>query len=414
MDESSSSDQQTERQRPLPTSSRWLEIFWVSTKLGLTSFGGPIAHLGYFREEYVKRRGWLDERSYAELVALCQFLPGPASSQVGMGIGLMRGGLIGSLLAWLGFTLPSVIVMIAFAVILQNFDATGAGWIHGLKIAAVAVVAQAVTGMGRSLAPDRTRAAIAALAACVVLLASTVFIQIAVMIAAACAGILLYGRPSAADMKAYHESNTGISVPVGRQTAAACLILFFGLFALLPLLRYFVHHPVMQVLDGFYRSGALVFGGGHVVLPLLQREVLPTGFVSEADFLSGYAAAQAVPGPLFTFSAYLGMVGAGWIGALVGTIAIFLPGFLLIVGTLPFWSIISRSPAIRAVMTGVNAAVVGMLLAALYDPVWTSAIGSSADFALAAILFVLLMFWKFPAWVIVAIGAAGGELLSLF
>ncbi len=392
-----------EEKKPLP--GRWLEIFMVSAKLGLTSFGGPVAHLGYFREEYVQRRGWLDERGYAELVALCQFLPGPASSQVGMGIGMMRGGMGGALLAWLGFTFPSVLLMILFALLLQTFDPAGAGWIHGLKIAAVVVVAQAVMGMGKSLAPDRIRAAIAVLAACAVLLGSSAFIQIAAIAAAAIAGIFLYGGDQT-------EGHSGLSVPIGRKTAAACLTLFFALLALLPLLRAAVDSPAIKLFDGFYRAGALVFGGGHVVLPLLQQEVVPTGLVSAADFLSGYAAAQAVPGPLFTFASYLGMNGGGWTGALLGTVAIFLPGFLLIAGTLPFWSLLSRSPRIRAAVTGVNAAVVGILLAALYDPVWVSAIGSSADFALAALLFVLLVFWRLPAWVIVAAGAVGGELLG--
>ncbi len=383
-----------------------IEIFAVSLKLGLTSFGGPVAHLGYFREEYVNRRKWIDERGYGELVALCQFLPGPASSQVGMGIGMMRGGVVGALLAWAGFTLPSAILMILFALLLQTFDASGAGWIHGLKIAAVAVVAQAVIGMGRSLAPDRTRAAIAVLAACAVLLGQTAFSQIAAIAAAAIAGMMLYRET---------ETNTapGLHVPIGKKFAASCLIAFFVLLALLPLLRSVVDNVWLNLFDGFYRSGALVFGGGHVVLPLLEREVVPTGFVNASDFLSGYAAAQAVPGPLFTFAAYLGMAGGSWVGALICTIAVFLPAFLLIAGALPFWSLVNRSPNIRAAVTGANAAVVGILLAALYDPVWTSAVGSSADFALAALLFVLLVFWKLPAWAVVAAGALGGEWLGL-
>lgn len=380
-----------------------MQIFAVSLKLGLTSFGGPVAHLGYFREEYVTRRKWIDERGYGELVALCQFLPGPASSQVGMGIGMMRGGVVGALLAWAGFTLPSVALMILFAWLLQAFDASGSGWIHGLKIAAVAVVAQAVLGMGRTLAPDRTRAAIAVLAACAVLLGQTAFSQIA---AAAIAGMILYRKAEAGAVQALH-------VPVGKKFAASCLIAFFALLALLPLLRSVVDNEAVSLFDGLYRSGALVFGGGHVVLPLLEREVVPTGFVSASDFLSGYAAAQAVPGPLFTFAAYLGMIGGGLRGALIGTFAIFLPAFLLIAGALPFWSLVNRSPRIRAAVTGANAAVVGVLLAALYDPVWISAVGTSADFALAAMLFVLLVFWKLPAWAVVLAGALGGELLGL-
>ncbi|OWR28195.1 ChrA protein [Saccharibacillus sp. O23] len=388
------------------SSSRLREIFAVSLKLGLTSFGGPVAHLGYFREEYVRRRKWIDERDYGELVALCQFLPGPASSQVGMGIGMMRGGVAGALLAWAGFTLPSVALMILFALLLQTFDASGAGWIHGLKIAAVAVVAQAVLGMGRSLAPDRTRAAIAVLAACAVLLGQTAFSQISVIAAAAVAGMILYRKTQA-------DSVPGLRVPIGKKFAACCLIAFFALLALLPLLRSVVDNEALNLFDGFYRSGALVFGGGHVVLPLLEREVVPTGFVNASDFLSGYAAAQAVPGPLFTFAAYLGMIGGGWSGALICTVAVFLPAFLLVAGALPFWSRVNRSPGIRAAVKGANAAVVGILLAALYDPVWISAVGSSADFALAALLFVLLNFCKLPAWAIAAAGAAVGELFGL-
>nr|WP_206023729.1 chromate efflux transporter [Saccharibacillus alkalitolerans] len=382
-----------------------LEIFAVSAKLGLTSFGGPVAHLGYFREEYVRRRAWLDERSYAELVALCQFLPGPASSQVGMGIGMMRGGIGGALLAWLGFTLPSIVLMIAFAFFLQAFDVGNSGWVHGLKIAAVAIVAQAVLGMGRTLAPDRVRAGLAVLAACIVLLWQTSFSQIAVIAAAAAAGIALYGRTGG-------EGAPSLPVPIGRKFAAGCLALFFALLFLLPLLRSVVGGSQLALFDGFYRAGALVFGGGHVVLPLLEREVVPTGFVSASDFLAGYGAAQAVPGPLFTFASYLGAAGGGLTGALVATAAIFLPAFLLIAGTLPFWGALNRSPRIRGALTGVNAAVVGILLAALYDPVWTAAVHSSADFALAALLFVLLAFWKLPAWAVAAAGAVGGWLLG--
>lgn len=384
---------------------RLLEIFAVSAKLGLTSFGGPVAHLGYFREEYVNRRKWIDERGYGELVALCQFLPGPASSQVGMGIGMIRGGVVGGLLAWAGFTLPSAILMILFALLLQTFDISGTGWIHGLKIAAVAVVAQAVIGMGRSLAPDRTRAAIAVLAACAVLLGQTAISQIAAIAAAAIAGMMLYRKTEA-------NAVPGLHVPIGKKFAASCLIAFFVLLALLPLLRSVFGNTWLSLFDGFYRSGALVFGGGHVVLPLLEREVVPAGFVNASDFLSGYAAVQAVPGPLFTFAAYLGMVGGGWTGALICTVAIFLPAFLLVAGALPFWSLVYRGPNIRAAVTGANAAVVGILLAALYDPVWTSAVGSSADFALAALLFAMLSFWKFPAWTVAAAGALGGELLG--
>nr|WP_026293653.1 chromate efflux transporter [Saccharibacillus kuerlensis] len=384
-----------------------LEVLAVSFKLGLTSFGGPVAHLGYFREEYVKKRKWLDERSYAELVALCQFLPGPASSQVGIGIGMVRAGLGGGLLAWIGFTLPSIVLMIAFAFFLRAFDIGGSSWIHGLKIAAVAIVAQAVLGMGRSLAPDRARAAIAVLSACGVLLLQTAFSQIAVIAAAAIIGILLYRNKEA------EQTPLELPIPISRKFAALCLALFFSLLILLPVLRFALPSDSLTLFDGFYRSGALVFGGGHVVLPLLEREVVPSGLVSAADFLAGYGAVQAVPGPLFTFASYLGAVAGGFQGALIATAAIFLPAFLLIAGTLPFWESLRRSPHVRGALSGVNAAVVGILLAALYDPVWTSAVRSSADFALAAILFLLLVFWKLPPWLVVAVGAAGGWLLGL-
>lgn len=395
-------------EKPLPkTKGSLLEILAVSTKLGLTSFGGPIAHLGYFREEYVRRRKWLDERSYAELVALCQFLPGPASSQVGIGIGLVRGGLLGGVAAWVGFTLPSVILLVIFAIFMQAFDLAGAGWIHGLKIAAVAIVAQAVLGMGKNLAPDRTRATIAVLSAGAVLLWPSAFIQIAVIAAAAVVGGLLYRGTTTQDIP-------NLSVPVGKKFAAGCLIAFFVLLLALPLLRAGTGSSALAMADGFYRSGALVFGGGHVVLPLLEREVVPQGWISQSDFLAGYGATQAVPGPLFTFAAYLGWMIDGIEGVLIATAAIFLPAFLLIVGTLPFWSTLRQNSGVQKALTGVNAAVVGILLAALYDPLWTSTIDSAGDFILAAVLFLLLAFWKAPPWIVVALGAAGGWLLGIF
>lgn len=393
--------------KPLPgTAGRLLEILSVSAKLGLTSFGGPIAHLGYFREEYVRRRSWLDERSYAELVALCQFLPGPASSQVGIGIGIVRGGVLGGLAAWIGFTLPSILLLIAFAVFVQHFDIAGSGWIHGLKIAAVAVVAQALLGMGKSLAPDRARATFAVLAAAAVLLWPSAFIQIAVIAAAAAGGLLL--------LRAQEPDIPELSVPVGRKFALFCLILFAVLLLGLPILRTAGSGIGLGLADSFYRAGALVFGGGHVVLPLLEREVVPTGWIGASDFLAGYGAAQAVPGPLFTFGAYLGWMIGGLKGALIGTVAIFLPAFLLISGTLPFWSTLRQNTRVQQALLGVNAAVVGILLAALYDPLWTSTIRSAVDFAGAAGLFVLLVFWKTPPWIVVALGAAGGWILGMF
>lgn len=381
-----------------------LGILAVSTKLGLTSFGGPIAHLGYFREEYVRRRGWLDERSYAELVALCQFLPGPASSQVGIGIGLLRGGWLGGVAAWVGFTLPSALLLIVFALFMRTFDLAEAGWIHGLKIAAVAIVAQAVLGMGKNLAPDRTRATFVVLSAGAVLLWPSAVVQIAVIAAAAVCGLLL--RFPATDMPPPE-------VPVGKKFAAACLILFALLLAGLPLLSAGTDSLELALADAFYRSGSLVFGGGHVALPLLEREVASPGWIGETDFLAGYGAAQAVPGPLFTFASYLGWMIGGMKGTLIATAAIFLPAFLLIAGTLPFWSTLRRSLPVQRALHGVNAAVVGLLLAALYDPLWTSSISSGGDFALAAGLFLLLSVWRLPPWIVVALGAAGGWLLGL-
>ncbi|AIQ15122.1 chromate transporter [Paenibacillus durus] len=383
-----------------------MEVLKVSTKLGLTSFGGPIAHLGYFHNEYIRRRKWMDERSYADLVALCQFLPGPASSQVGIGIGVLRAGLIGGLVAWLGFTLPSVIALVAFAFLLQGYDITGAGWIHGLKIVAVAIVAHAVLGMGQKLTPDRGRATIAVAATAVALSWHTAYSQVLIIIAAGVIGLWLYRKKAA-------EGIPDLQIPVSRAFAVFCLVLFVGLLAALPLLRQAGEAGWLAMFDSFYRSGSLVFGGGHVVLPLLEREVVPTGWVSREDFLAGYGAAQAVPGPLFTFAGYLGAMAGGITGAVVATIGIFLPAFLLVVGALPFWNGIRNSPKLQGALVGINAAVVGILLAALYDPLWTSAILKPMDFALAVILFVMLIFWKLPPWVVVLTGAAGGMLLGL-
>lgn len=397
--------QETAESGPRSKTAALLEVLGVSAKLGLTSFGGPIAHLGYFHEEYIRRRQWMDERSYAELVALCQFLPGPASSQVGIGIGVVRAGLPGGIAAWLGFTLPSVLLLTAVAFLLQGMDAGNAGWIHGLKIVAAAIVAHAILGMGRNLTPDRGRVTIAVLASAIALAWPTAYTQVTIILAAALAGLWLY-RNQAAD------EAPNLQIPVSRTFGLACLILFFGLLITLPLLRHGDGTGWLAMFDSFYRSGSLVFGGGHVVLPLLEREVVPAGWVTREDFLAGYGAAQAVPGPLFTFAAYLGAVAGGVSGAVIATIAIFLPAFLLIYGTLPFWSGLRQSPKIQGALAGINAAVVGILLAALYDPLWTSAILEPMDFALAAVLFVMLAHWKLPPWVIVVAGAAGGMLLE--
>src|SRR4051812_1940282 len=384
-----------------------LEILFVSTRLGLTSFGGPVAHLGYFHEEYIRRRKWMDEKSYADLVALCQFLPGPASSQVGIGIGVMRAGVLGGIISFLGFTLPSVIALILFALIVQRLDIADAGWIHGLKIVAVAVVAHAILGMAQKLTPDLKRKAIALFALVGTLLWQTAITQVGVIIVSAIIGFILYKQNTESD-------DSQNDFPISHRFAAICLSLFFGLLILLPILREITSLSWIAMFDSFYRSGSLVFGGGHVVLPLLEREFVPTGWLSEESFLAGYGAAQAVPGPLFTFAAYIGTVIGGWQGGLLATIAIFLPAFLLILGTLPFWVSLRRNPKIKGALMGVNAAVVGILIASFYHPIWTSSISTPVDFAFASILFSLLVFWKMRPWIIVIIGALVGTLISLF
>ncbi|PQP90250.1 chromate transporter [Paenibacillus sp. AR247] len=396
--------QQTLEATNAKSGSLW-EVLRVSTKLGLTSFGGPIAHLGYFHDEYVRRRKWMDEKAYADLVALCQFLPGPASSQVGIGIGILRAGLWGGVMAWLGFTLPSVIVLVLFALLLQGFDIANAGWIHGLKIVAVAIVAQAVLGMGQKLTPDRSRITIAVGAAALVLLWPTAYTQVLIIAAAGIIGLWLYKKRSDPDSQS-------LRMPVGKPFAIGCLVLFFALLAALPLLRQIFDIQWLALFDSFYRSGSLVFGGGHVVLPLLEREVVPTGWVNPEDFLAGYGAAQAVPGPLFTFAGYLGAMSGGITGAIVATVAIFLPAFLLVAGALPFWNGLRNSPRVQGALIGINAAVVGILLAAFYVPIWTTAVTAPVDFALALLLFILLVFWKLPPWVVVLAGALAGMIIG--
>ncbi|WPP40521.1 chromate transporter [Paenibacillus hunanensis] len=385
---------------------RLLEIGMVSTRLGLTSFGGPIAHLGYFHEEYVRRRKWLNEQQYAELVALCQFLPGPASSQVGIGIGVIRAGILGGIVSFLGFTLPSVIALMIFALIVQQVSVEGTGWLHGLKLVAVAIVAQAILGMAPKLTPDLKRKAIALLAMVAVLLWQTVYTQLIVIALAGLIGYIVYRQQAVA-------SAEGIHFPISRTIGVTCLLAFFALLALLPVLRELTSLHWVAMIDRFYRAGSLVFGGGHVVLPLLEREFVPNGQLSEQAFLAGYGATQAVPGPLFTFAAYLGTVMEGWSGGIIATVAIFLPAFLLVLGALPFWNDLRHNAAIQGAFMGVNAAVVGILIAAWYDPIWTSSIRQPIDFAFAAILFSMLVFWKLPPWMVVIAGAGGGWLLSL-
>jgi chromate transporter len=385
------------------------EVAWVALKLGLTSFGGPIAHLGYFREEYVRKRRWIDEHTYADLVALCQFLPGPASSQVGIGIGTLRAGPLGGLAAWLGFTLPSAAALTAFAYGVDRFDVGNAGWVHGLKIVAVAVVAQAVWGMARQFCTDRARATIAILAALAILAAPTAFAQLLVILAAGIVGWRLF--PGATGAGPIHHP----PISFGRRVGVAAWAAFLGLLLGLSLLGLGTAGGGLALFGSFYRVGSLVFGGGHVVLPLLQARVVPPGWLTNDQFLAGYGAAQAVPGPLFTFSAYLGAVRGpapnGVVGAAVALVAIFLPSFFLIWGALPFWDSLRAHPVFRGALTGVNAAVVGILLAALYSPVWTSAILRPADFGLAVTCVGLLMIWKLPPWTVVVFAAVAAQLL---
>jgi len=383
-----------------------LEVLATFLKLGLTSFGGPVAHLGYFRAEIVERRRWLDERSYSDLVALCQFLPGPASSQVGLAIGLTRAGWLGALAAWCGFTLPSAIALIVFAYGIEHWGAlAGSGAVHGLKVAAVAVVAQAVWAMARSLCPDRARAAIAVVAALLVLVLPTSMSQV---IAIAVAGLVGWRMLKLPAQQPVAHRRYGVSRTVG----AIALTLFFGLLAGLPLIAVASQSLLWTIIEGFYRAGALVFGGGHVVLPLLQATVVPAGVVTNEQFLAGYGAAQAVPGPLFTFAAYLGAVMhgplSGWTGGLTLLLVIFVPAFLLVVGAMPFWDALRQRQGVQSAMAGVNAAVVGILLAALYDPVWTSAIHTRADFATALAAFALLVYARVSPFLVVLLSAAAG------
>lgn len=387
-----------------------LEVLLVFLRLGVTSFGGPIAHLGYFRAEFVQRRKWLDEGAYADVVALCQFLPGPASSQVGMILGMLRAGLPGALAAWIGFTLPSALALVLFAYGVGRLgDLTHVAWLHGLEIVAVAVVAQAVWGMARTLCPDRDRATLGVAAALVSLAIPSASGQIASILGGGLVGWLLLAGTST-------TSVTPLALHISRRAAILSLILFGGLLVGLPLAAVATSNHTVELISSFYRSGALVFGGGHVVLPLLQQAVVPPGWVGDDMFLAGYGAAQAVPGPLFTFAAYLGAVMQsapnGWLGGLVCLGAIFLPSFLVVIGLLPFWDVLRRQTSVQSALKGINAAVVGILLAALYTPVWTSAIFTPADFGLGLLAFLLLVFWQVPPWLVVAGGAIGASALA--
>ncbi len=387
------------------------EVFAAFLRLGVSCFGGPIAHIGYFREEFVVRRRWLDERAFVDLVALCQFLPGPASSQVGFSIGLMRGGYLGGLAAWTGFTLPSAILLVLFAYGASALTGTvGTGLLHGLKLVAVAIVAQAVWGMARSLCPDRARASIAVLAALIILFSASSAAQIGAIAAGGVAGLWLCRGDQGAP-------GDHFVMPVSRRAGVLALCAFFILLGGLPILRSVWPASGVALFEAFYRSGALVFGGGHVVLPLLRQAFVAPGWISDSAFLAGYGAAQAVPGPLFTFSAYLGTLVSpsphGVPGAALGLIGIFLPGILILLGTLPFWDSFRKKPGAQAAMRGINAAVVGLLGAALYDPVWTSAVNTRGDFGVALFGFVLLTVWRTPPLVVVVVSAIGGIVLAL-
>jgi len=388
-----------------------LEVLRAFLKLGLSSFGGPIAHLGYFREEFVVRRRWLDEETYADLVGMCQFLPGPASSQVGFTLGLMRAGYRGALAAWVGFTLPSAIALVLFAYGAGALGGPiGLGLLHGLKLVAVAIVAQAVWGMARTLCPDRERASIAVVAALIILFSTSSVAQIAAILLGGLLGWQFCAGASA-------PSTGHLALPVSRRAGVAALTAFFLLLAGLPVLCGLGLWPGIALFEAFYRSGALVFGGGHVVLPLLREAFVPPGWVTDDAFLAGYGAAQAVPGPLFTFAAYLGAIVRvsphGLAGAALGLIGIFLPGMLILLGTLPFWESFRRLTVAQAVMRGVNAAVVGLLAAALYNPLWTSSVRTPGDFGLALVGFVLLSAWRTPPLLVVIISALGAIALAL-
>ncbi len=394
-----------------PSAGRLLEIAKAFSRLGCIAFGGPVAHLGYLREEFVGRRCWLDDRAFGDLVALCQFLPGPASSQTVFALGMQRAGILGALIASLCFTLPSALLLILFAYgVGAAGDLQNVGWLHGLKLAAVAVVAQAVWGMGRRLCLDRARITIALMAAAVLLIVFGAIAQIGVIAAGAIAGYWLYRDAEAGNPRA-----SSVGLGRGHAWAAGSLILFLGLLLILPVWAAAVQSPLLEQFDSFYRSGSLVFGGGHVVLPLLRAEVVVPGWISDSEFLAGYGAAQAVPGPLFTFSAYLGtVINHGphpWLGGLWCLLAIFLPAWLLIGGALPFWDLIRSKGWAKAALSGANAAVVGVLLAALYHPVWTLGVRGGPDVAAVLMAFALLEVWKAPPWLVVALSAATGQWL---
>lgn len=383
---------------------KYINIFFVALKLGLLSFGGPTAHLGYFYDEYVKKRKWLDEKEYSDLVALCQFLPGPASSQVGIGIGTIRGGIGGGIISFIGFTLPSVIILMIFSALFTNSDVSFT-WMQGLKLVAVAIVGQAIIGMGKKLTNTKTTIALALFVLILSLVINNLYIQVIALSITGVYGLIFLKQTSTERTKIKNKS---FKLP--KKLGFVSLLLFFLLLTVLPIASSMTNNLWLKMFDSFYRSGSLVFGGGHVVLPLLKNEFVPSGLISPDNFITGYAAAQAVPGPLFTFASYIGMSMEGIGGAILATIAIFLPAFLLLFGILPFWDNIKSNIYAEGFLKGISAGVVGILIAAFYNPIWTSTIKSELDFALASSLFILLMYFKLPSWAIVLIGIILGVL----
>ncbi|MFT6088168.1 MAG: chromate transporter [Glaciecola sp.] len=386
-----------------------VQVFLVFLKLGFTAFGGPVAHIAFFREEFVVRKRWMTESDYAEIVALCHFLPGPASSQVGLTIGLSRGGYLGSLAAWLGFTMPSAILLLFLALGYSNYgDVISLGLLTGLKIVTVAVVAQAVWGMSKSICIDNTRITMMLLSAVGVLLFQSVYTPLGVMALAGIVGVWLF-KPT------LDLSESGLAFSISSFSGALWFFVFILFLFGLPIIQLFVDQPLVDVVSAFFRSGSLVFGGGHVVLPLLEAEMVKTGWVTKDAFLAGYGATQAVPGPLFTFAAFLGGILngpiSGVLGALVALLSIFLPSFLLVYSVLPFWKSLRVKPRIRAALAGINSSVVGILFAVLYQPVFLGGVSAPDDFIGVIIAFWALMYWKLPPWLVVIAGGAIGAVL---
>ncbi|WP_301419820.1 chromate efflux transporter [Mammaliicoccus lentus] len=381
---------------------KYLKILFVALKLGFLSFGGPTAHLGYFYDEYVKKRKWLDEKEYSDLVALCQFLPGPASSQVGIGIGTIRGGILGGIISFIGFTLPSVIILMVFSALFINSDSSFT-WMQGLKLVAVAIVAQAIIGMGKKLTNTKSTITLALFVLTLSLIIDNLYIQVIALSITGVYGLVFLKQTSTDRTKLKSKS---FELP--KKLGFISISLFFLLLTLLPIASSMTNNLWLKMFDSFYRSGSLVFGGGHVVLPLLENEFVPQGLISPDNFITGYAAAQAVPGPLFTFASYIGMSIEGIGGGILATVAIFLPAFLLLFGILPFWDGIKSNIYAEGFLKGISAGVVGILIAAFYNPIWTSTIKSELDFVLASFLFVLLMYFKLPSWSIVLIGIIFG------